>query len=194
MYKQLEISEAVDSWIAEEELPASSCLKVIRANDPDFGLSEGEIDERNEFIRWFLSQEFVPLLRIPRREAEYDFFILDCSPASDEYSAFNTHDFQDRFGTFDKHAYAVKKVLERVKDLALMHSCVSSFEGREQVQHRYESVLEFEFRERLLGLVEQYRKARTEERRFALKKRIAEMNRRILEAKSIWEQCAPWDT
>ncbi|PKN62694.1 MAG: hypothetical protein CVU57_22820, partial [Deltaproteobacteria bacterium HGW-Deltaproteobacteria-15] len=61
MYKQLEISEAVDSWIAEEELPASSCLKVIRANDPDFGLSEGEIDERNEFIRWFLSQEFVPL-------------------------------------------------------------------------------------------------------------------------------------
>ncbi|PKN61545.1 MAG: hypothetical protein CVU57_28730, partial [Deltaproteobacteria bacterium HGW-Deltaproteobacteria-15] len=61
MYKQQEISETVNSWIAEEELPASSCLKVIRANDPEFGLSEGEIDERNEFIRWFLSQEFVPL-------------------------------------------------------------------------------------------------------------------------------------
>ncbi len=193
MYKQQEICATVDSWIAEEELPASACLKVIRANDPDFDLSEDEIDERNEFIHWYLMQGFVPLLRIPRKESEYDFFIPECSPASSEYSAFNTHDFQDRFSPFDRYAYAVKKTLDRVKDLALMHSCISTPEGREHVHGRYESLVQVEFRERLLRLVEQFERARTDDRKFTLKRKIAEMNHRILECKRIWEQCAPWD-
>jgi hypothetical protein len=44
-----------------------------------------------------------------------------------------------------------------------------------------------------LSYVEQWQRARTEERRFVLKQRIAEMNRRILECKKIWERYAPRD-
>ena len=46
-----QISFTVDNWIAEEELPVRANLKVIRRNDPDYGLTEEEIQDRNEFIR-----------------------------------------------------------------------------------------------------------------------------------------------
>ena len=184
----------VDSWIAEEQLPANPALKVIRTTDPDFGLSQDEIDERNEFIHWYLSQDFLPLLSIPKPQHESDFFIMECSAESPEYTAFNSHDFQDTLKPFDRYGYAIKKVLERVKDLAIMHSCISSPEGRGQTHQRYLSLIDSEFRNRLLSYVEQRQKATTDERRFSLKGRIAEMNRRILECNKIWERYAPWDS
>lgn len=55
-----------DSWIPEEEMPARAGLKVIRKNHPDFGLTEDEIQDRNEFIRCYLMSEFESLLMIPR--------------------------------------------------------------------------------------------------------------------------------
>ena len=189
-----QVSCEVDSWIAEEELPVKAQLKVIRTNDPDFGLSQDEIDERNEFIHWYLLQEFTPLLRIPKPHHENDFFMMDCSTESAGYTAFNTHDFQDALGPFDRYGYAIKKILERVKDLAIMHSCISFPEGRENTYQRYLSLIDYEFRERLLRYSEQFQKATTDERRFTLKARIAEMNRRILDCKKIWERYAPWDS
>ena len=64
--KTAEFSREVDRWIAEEELPVSAALKVIRLNDPDYGLTEDEIDERNEFIQWYLLQDYALLLSVPR--------------------------------------------------------------------------------------------------------------------------------
>jgi hypothetical protein len=49
-----QISQTVDSWISEEEIPVSPTLKVIRANDPWHGMSEEEIEDAKEFIRCYL--------------------------------------------------------------------------------------------------------------------------------------------
>ena len=38
-----QMRDEVGSWIAEEELPVSPRLKVIRKSDPYYGLSEEEI-------------------------------------------------------------------------------------------------------------------------------------------------------
>lgn len=182
-----------DSWIPEEEMPARAGLKVIRKNHPDFGLTEDEIQDRNEFIRCYLMSEFESLLMIPRQHYEDDHFfnLLD-----DKYSAFNTVDFQRRIEPFNKYAYAVKKIMEHVKDLAIMHSSCTHLQNRQNVYRKYEAFVDSKFRDRLLKLVHQYKRARYDERRYFLKQEIAKLNRRILECKRIWERYAPpenWD-
>ena len=190
------ISNTVDSRFVEEELPVAANIKVIRRSDPNYGLSEDEIQDRLEFIRCYMLQDFELLMMIPKQTTEVDFFIVDCTADDVEYSAFNTHDFQRQQRPFNKYHYAMKKIMERVKDLAIMHSCISSPEDRQDTYRRYEALVDREFREQLVALASQYRWWQDEERRYQLKQRIAKLNRRILECKIIWERYAPpenWD-
>jgi hypothetical protein len=184
----------VDSWIAEEEMPSAAQLKVIRHNDPDFGLTEDELDERNELIQWYLLQDFAPLLSVPRQALEAGFFIPEVDVASPDYSAFNTHDFLDGLKPFNRYGYAMKKLMERIHDLAILHSCLSSPEGRLNTVRRYEALLEARFRIRLANLIERYQTTTDPDRKLELKLKIAELTRRITEAKKIWERFAPWDS
>jgi len=130
---------------------------------------------------------------IPKQEKENDFFIADFDVDDSEYSAFNSIDFQRMLKPFDKYSYAMKKVMERVKDLALLHSVINSPEGRIHTRQRYETLIELEFRDNLKKLVKRYKETVNEERKFLQKGRIGKLNRRILEAKIIWEQFAPCD-
>ena len=186
----------INSWIPEEEMPARAGLKVIRKNHPDYGLCADEIADRNEFIRCHLLREFEPLLMIPIQDNEGDFFTHNYLASEDEYSAFNTVDFQRYIQPFNNYAYAMRKIFEHVKDLAIMHSCCSQPEDRQNVYKKYEAYVDAKFRDRLLSLVQQYKRARYEDRRYFLKQEIAKLNRRILECKRIWERYAPpesWD-
>ena len=186
----------VDNQIVEQDLPESAILKVVRRTDPNYGLTQDEIQDRDEFIRCYMLQEFESLMMIPKQTTEYDFFIVDCIVDDEEYSAFNTHDFQRQQRPFNKYAYAMKQIMERVKDLAIMHSCISSPEGRQDTYRRYEILVDREFREQLVALASQYRWWQDDKRRQWLKQKIATLNRRILECKIIWERYAPpenWD-
>jgi len=95
---------------------------------------------------------------------------------------------------FNKYGYAMKKIMERAKDLAIRHSVTNSTERRVRIHRKYDSLIEFEFRSRLLALVEQYRNTVGKQRRFILKQRIGGLNRRILDCKRMWERYAPWDS
>ena len=191
-----QISTTVDSWIVEEELPVRANLKVIKRRDPDYGLAEDEIADRKEFIRCYLLRDFGLLMMIPKQDEAVDFFIPDCDVSASECSAFNTVDFQRTMRPFNKYGYAIKKVMERVKDLAIMHSSISSEEGRDDTYRRYEAFVNREFRNRLLSLTERYKRIEDDEKKAWLKRKIAELNRRILGCKRIWERYAPpenWD-
>lgn len=178
------------TYIPEEELPVRAGIRVERQSDPDYGLSEDEIADRNEFIRCYLLRELELLMMIPAEIGEDDFFIPDCHVADDGYSAFNTVDFQRSMKPFDKYGYAMKKVMERVKALATMHSCINREEGRQNIVRRFGSLIEFEFRETLFSYVDRFKAAKTEEQKERLKRKIGDLNRRILEAKKTWEQFA----
>ena len=180
-----------NSWIAEEELPVSPGLKVVRTNNPDYGMTEDEIQDRNEFIRCYVCSEHELIMMIP--ETDYDdFFICDYTPQDAEYSAFNTHDYQRKQRPFNKYSYAVRKIMERVKDLAILHSCISSPRRRKDEYAKYVSLVDSEFRNRLNALVSKYQYADSESRP-ELKRKIAALNRRILKCRKIWEHYAPWD-
>jgi hypothetical protein len=189
-YKQKAI---YGNYIPEEELPVRAGLKVMRTSDPDYGLSEDEIADRNEFIRCHLAREleFLMMIPSPAKAEENDFFIPDFHASDDDYSAFKSHDFQRTLKPFDKFGYAMKKVMERVEAIAILHSVMSREEGRENTRRRFNYLVEFEFREPLFSYVDRYKAAKTDEQRQRLKQKIGQLNRRILEAKRTWEQYAP---
>jgi len=180
-----QVSCQASTWIAGEELPVKPTLRVIRKNHPDYGLTQEEIEDRNEHIRCYILQQFELLLSIPTREPENDFFVEDYLD-----SAFNTYDFERHHATkgFDKYAYLVKKVLEHVMDLAIMHSSITQPQRRENTRRRYEALIQNEYRERLIGLAERYAHTQNETMRKELKRRIGELNRNILDCKSVWER------
>lgn len=188
---QRQINIHVDRWIEEEDLPARASLKVIHRNDPDCGITQDEIDDRNEFIKCYILSGFEALLTIPVQKFESDFFVEDW-----EESAFNTEDFYRvyRSSPFNKYAYRIKKVMEKVMDLAILHSCISSLPGRMRLKNRFENLINFEFGNRAARLTKKYRMTTDRDIRFALSAKIGELNKRIFEFKKLWEQYAPWDT
>ncbi|MDY6839484.1 MAG: hypothetical protein SWH78_16080 [Thermodesulfobacteriota bacterium] len=183
-----QIQEAVDTWIVEEDLPAPAALRIIRRSDPDLSLSADEIIDRNEFIRCEFLKEHELLMQLPKQDQNNAFFVDDF-----EDSAFNTIDFcrMHPGRSFNKYAYRIKKVLEQVEDLAIMHSSISHEEGRNNTAERYETLVDNEFRDELLRLVQYYKRPASEESKRRLKRRIAELNRRILDCRKIWDQLAP---
>ena len=186
-YKQKAVYE---NYIPEEELPVRAGIKVMRTSGPDYGLSDDEIADRREFIRCHLAREFELLMMIPSPAQEENFFIPDFHVADDGYSAFNTHDFQRTLKPFDKFGYAMKKIMERVEEIAILYSVMSREEGRGNTARRFNALVEYEFREPLFSYVDRYKAAKTDEQRQRLKQKIGELNRRIFEAKKAWERLA----
>jgi hypothetical protein len=50
----------MNSWIDKEELPVRAELQVAKTNDLDYGMTQDEIDDRNEFIRCCNGQPYAP--------------------------------------------------------------------------------------------------------------------------------------
>ena len=111
-------------------------------------------------------------------------------------SAFNTEDYYRVYRSlpFNRYAYRIKKIMEKVMDLAMYHSCISSFQDRMRVKNRYEHLINTEFGNRAAWLTKKYEMTKNPEIRIALRAKIAELNKRIFECKKLWEQYAPWDT
>jgi hypothetical protein len=182
--------QTLDNWMNAENRPR--IIRITRKSSPWYGMSEEEIEDRREYIRYYFCRELEPILIIPVEPQHHDFWF----PSLQEFldSAFNTHDFQKTRQPFDRYAYRVKKILEEVKDLALLHSCISSEEGRANTLRRYQNLVDYEFREKLLAAAQKYSVSLDEERRDAFRQKVVELNKRILQCKKMWEQCAPWDT
>jgi hypothetical protein len=188
---------STENFIPGEELPTRAGLVVIQKNDPNFGLSEDEIQDRLEFIRYYLFKDFEVLMMIPKQDTANDFFIHDYTVDDTEYTAFNTHDYQRQIRPFNRYGYAMKKIMEKIKDMATIHSCISDPGIRAFEKQRYENLVDFEFRRKISDYAEKYKNSWSEARRCWLKQKIAELNRRIIESKKIWERYAPpenWDT
>ena len=126
-------------------------LKVIDETDADWEMTQDEVTDRNEFVRWYIVKTMEPLSLIPKQDRGADFFFESFEEF--EESAFNTMDYYRLHpDPFSKYAYAVKKVMEKAKDLAILHSCMGDEGGRERTKRRFDSLVESEFGQRLACL------------------------------------------
>ena len=179
-----------DVQIDEQELPVRANLIIMHRNDPDYAITKDEIQDREEFIRCHIIKSFATLLMIPAQKYEKEFFIENW-----EDSAFNTEDFYRLYQPqpFSRYTYRVKKIVDQVRDLAILHGCISSLQGRRRIQNRYINLVDFEFRNQALILIKRYRTNPDPEIKTELREKIGELNKRILQCKRIWEQYAPRD-
>ena len=184
-----QISQTVSQWIQHESNPGP-VLPMASKNNAWYGMSEEEVEDRGEFIRCYLNKDFEALLQIPLDPRENDFW----APSHQEFreSAFNTWDYQKTQAAFNKYGYRIRKVMEQVKDLAILHSSISHSEGKANIQRRYQNLMDNEYRSRLMYWVEQYRGAKDEDRICQIKRRIVELNRRILQCQKVWTEYAAW--
>jgi len=181
----------MNNWIDENELPVRADLQVVKINDPDYAMTQDEIEDRNEFIRCYILSGFEALLTIPLQKFEGDFFVENW-----EESAFNTEDYYRMYPNmgFNRYSFRIKKILQEVEHLAILYSCISDNQGRQRTFNRYKTLVDKEFRNKALFLIGKYRITNDSEERLALREKISEMNKRILQCKKIWEQYAPRDT
>ena len=179
-----------DVQIDEQELPVRANLIIMHRNDPDYAMTKDEIQDRDEFIRCHIIKSFATLLMIPVQKYEKEFFIDNW-----EQSAFNTEDFYRLYQprTFNSYSYRIKKIMEQVSDLAILHGCISCPQGRRRIQNRFSNLVDFEFRNQALILIKRYRTSSDPELKAELREKIGELNKRILQCKRIWEQYAPRD-
>ena len=70
-----EVSQDVDSWIAENDLPSRANLEVLKGFKPYAGMAEDEIEAYRDFMEWAWSREHLVLLSIPKQEPESDLWI-----------------------------------------------------------------------------------------------------------------------
>jgi len=188
-----QISQAVDSWIAEEELPTHPLLKVIKQFDDVFPADwdEDEFEAYWEFIRKGLMKDYEPLLSLPRQDKNPELwpFCLDVPEYLD--SAFNTHDFKRLHPVvFNKQSYRLKKIYERVKDLALTYSCITSKEGKTNTYERFRTLVESEFRDWAVWTMNLIDRTKDPEERQQLRRNLYKLSMRIQECNRIWRENA----
>ena len=181
--------QIVESWIDEEDLPSPANLKPLRRFHGLYPDDTEESEAYWDFIRWHHSQDYLPLMSIPKSEDTGSFSTFeDGESISFLYSSM---DYQ-REHPFNRYAYKLKKVYERMKDLALLHSSISQEEGKDNIQKRFGRLVDEEFRSKVMMLIENYRKYPHLVNKAKLRERVAELNGKIQRCKEIWKQYAYW--
>ncbi len=187
-----QVSRIVDSWIVEEEYPSSTHLKVERTSARYFNPCQDMEDEEAtaywEFIYRIVSREHAILFSIPKPEAP-DFFAVELDEFGNNVSAFNTHDFE-RLYPFNKYQWKLNRIFDKVKDLAITYSCLSNEDGRKNIHQKYINLVQSEFRNEAVIILEHYKKYKALMFKSRVIKKINELNSRIRRCKDIWQKHA----
>ncbi len=157
------------------QMPVMAGLKPVNTNDPNYGLRKDEVQDRNEFIKRYLQSEYESILNIPKSEKK-EFFAFNLL----NDNAFGSQDFQRLLKPFNKYHYVMQKIMERIKDLAILYSVIQNTEDKIEIYEKYQKILDKEFRIRLSSL--------QKKSEYGINSRIFEVKCKILEGERTWKQ------
>jgi hypothetical protein len=183
------ISQEVDSWIAQEEIPKHPFLKPIRQFDGLYPEDEEERQAYFDFIAWAMNIEHEVLMSIPLEKNQHNRFFIQLDGDGCDISPYNTIDYL-RDHPFDKYHYRLKKVFERVKDLAETYSCLSNKDGKNNIRKRFINLVSTEFQDKAIELRQSYLNNRTRYNKETVLERIEEFNKNIRICNVIWKKYA----
>jgi hypothetical protein len=121
------------------DVPTRVALKKVKKFDLYSEFDDETAEDYRDFMSWFMRKDDALLEQIPSKDST-GFFIEEF-----EESAFNTCDFQKDTPKFDRYGYRIRKVMERVRDLAMQYSCVESKEGKVGVRKMFDALMQSEF-------------------------------------------------
>ena len=188
-----QISKIVDGWIAEEELPVNHRLKVIKKFDDLYpqDWDEDEFEAYWEFIAKGLAKDYEPLLALPKPDDECESWPFLIDETDENSNAFASIDFKRRYPfKFDKLAYKLKKIYERVKDLAETYSCITHREGKRNTYERFKDLVENEFQSRAVWIKKVLPKTKDPQKRKNLGRELFILSCRIQQCNKIWRKHA----
>ena len=189
-----DINTQMESWIHAEEFPPPASLKPASKWDGLYPEDEEELEAYWDFIHWAMAQEHSVLLSVPKPEIEYDFWDVELDEFGNNVSAFNTVDFERMYPQgLNKYAYRLKKIFEKVSDMALLHSCISHDEGKKNTHERFKNLVGNEFRDRAVMLLETLRNYGVWVDKARIFREIAALNGRIRKCNQIWQKHAYQD-
>lgn len=128
----VQISETVQGWIAEMELPTRADLKIERQSDET---EDDDLLSAGEAYRLYLIRDYGLIFDIPKQEIHHDDF---CTIEGDDAIswAFESADYR-RLHPFNYEAWQVRKLYERAMDLGQTYSCISHEEGKRNTLKRF---------------------------------------------------------
>ena len=160
-------------------------VRPVNLNDPWNGYTEDEKDEAMEFIAWYIQSEHEPILRLSgatKTESWFDW--------NDPESAFNTNDFEQTCGKFevDKWRYKCSLLMEQIKELALMHSCLSNEDGRLNTHNRARIIVENEFLNPAIEHLKKSQRSHDWEQKAYHRHKYREFLNLVSEAAKVWKE------
>lgn len=192
-----EVSIAVDKWIDEMDLPTSAVLKPYRKYREASPDEPGELEEWYEAVRTVFLKEHQLMLSIPKpveQSHKPDFWQKDLDEFGIDQSAFNTMDFHREHNVkFNKHAWRINKIYERVKFLGILYSCVSHEEGRRNTFQKFKNLVELKFKDEADMLVKHLKKYPHLIDSVKTAGRITALNYHIRKCNEIWKKYSTWE-
>ncbi len=193
MKTQHQISIEVDRWIDEEDIPSRANFKAIRGFSTYEGMDEDEIEAYRDFMYWAIHRKHEAIMQISEQEPSDHFLSYEADGDLTLSFPFSSMDYERLHpDNFNRYHYRLQKIYERVNDLALLHSSISSEEGKKNTCERFKALVRGEFRNRVLALAEKYRKYNHCIDRLKMLNEIEKLNRQIRKCKEIWQKYAYW--
>jgi hypothetical protein len=186
--RQKKVSEDVDSWIAEDELPVRANLKVLSRFDD---LYDDEHLTPGEAYQLMMEREHALILGIAQPKYEESWPPYESDDAIS--FVFSSSDYAKKMGKFNKYHWRIKKIYEKVQDLAQTYSCISNPEGKKNTYERFVALVEKEFKDEAQMIAEHYKKYSMYMWRVGTMRKIAKLNYHIRKCDEIWKQTAYLD-
>jgi len=185
--------------IEEEGIDVNAMLSYMTEQQAIDELNEMGIEQNisvGEVENLLAEREWEPVMDIPF--VRYQFCNLrqiEEMPSGKyvDVSVFATVDYLRGVADFDAYRYFLDKTAERAKDLAIMHSAVTSKEGKEEIKTRFIALANNRFRNRALRLAAMHSTCKDEEQRQTLFGKIQEINWQIRRLRAIWKKYAYWE-
>jgi hypothetical protein len=188
---QQEIGMQVDTWITEEDLPSRADIKPLKQENPAYlgiadpatgewilePMDDDEIEAYREHLHWFMTKDYHMIMTLPATTSGQWF------PPDESADYARLHP-----DTFDRAAYRIKKIYERVKDLADTYAAVSHEHSKKHTHEKYVSLIEKEFRDKAVMYLESYRQNPQWVDKQECFRRIRELNCLIMKCKEIWQK------
>jgi len=158
-----EIRQDVDVMIAEDELVSRANFRAVRQfdsvrgpmmfDDEKWTEEEQEIEQQayREFVSWYLGLDYLPILSLPDNTSNKWFPAKELDEFGNDVSAFNTMDFKRMFG-FKPNVefYKLQMTYDRLHGLAETYSCLTTTEGRKNIEARFKRLIDREFVSKLI--------------------------------------------
>lgn len=180
-----EVRQVVDEMIAQDEFAVRANFRAVRQfdevrgpmmfDDEEWTEEELEIEQQaySEFVSWYLSLDYLPILSLPNRTSGKWFPPKDLDEFGNDVSAFNTIDFKRIIG-FKPNVefFKLQQTYDKLHDLAQTYSCITTPVCKKNVKQRFKQLMDNEFVSKLI---------QTKQAKYLI---------RVQEAHNIWKKTA----